>query len=88
MNELKNWTEVTKGLYRYVISSNVAYEIHVIYWDHTTDILAANASLFLVGEWYNTKSCRHTTERECLLDRGPVTACLAKAVEDDKENNK
>lgn len=27
MKELKNWTEVSKGYYRYVISPNVAYEI-------------------------------------------------------------
>jgi len=51
MINLKNWKEVTKGLYRYVVSSNVAYEIHVKYWDMDTDILSANASLYIVGDW-------------------------------------
>ena len=28
MAELKNWNEVTMGLYRYVIAPKVCYEIH------------------------------------------------------------
>lgn len=48
---LKDWKEVTKGIYRYVISANVAYEIHIKYWDMDTDILSANASLYIVGDW-------------------------------------
>lgn len=31
MTDLKNWTEVTKGLYRYVLAANAAYEIHILY---------------------------------------------------------
>lgn len=27
ISDLENWNEITKGLYRYVISSNAAYEI-------------------------------------------------------------
>ena len=86
MNKFENWKEVTKGLYRYVIAANVAYEIHVLYWDHATDILSASASLFIVGDWKGGRG--NYTERECLLDRAPLAACIAKAVEDDKENNK
>ena len=41
MNKLKNWTEVTKGLYRYVIGANVCYELHIIYHDLETNILTA-----------------------------------------------
>lgn len=48
MINLKNWKEVTKGLYRYVVSSNVAYEIHINYWDEETNIMTANASLYIV----------------------------------------
>ena len=86
MNELKNWNEITKGLYRYAISGNAAYEIHLFYWDHATDILSANCSLFIVGDW-RTKDGKNVRERECLLEHAPLAACLAKAVEDDKENN-
>ena len=54
MRELKNWTEVTRGLYRYVVAAKVCYEIHILYHSHDTDILTAKASLFLVGNWSNT----------------------------------
>ena len=44
MIKLENWTEVTKGLYRYVCSA-CCYEIHIIDHAKDTDILTANASL-------------------------------------------
>lgn len=86
MNNLENWKEVTKGLYRYVIAANCCYEIHVLHWDHGTDILTAKASLYLVGKW-RTKDRVSFFERECLLAEQPVFECLKAAVDDDKENN-
>ena len=84
MNDLKNWTEVTKGLYRYVISANCCYEIHIMYHAKDTDILTANASLFIAADWYTTNSDCSFFERELLLN-GPLMACLEKAVEDEEE---
>lgn len=84
MKDLKNWNEVTKGLYRYVVGTNVAYEIHILYWLHNTDILTAKASLFLVGDWNGNR--KSFTERECLMNEQPVITCLEKAVEDYKES--
>lgn len=86
MNKLENWTEVTKGLYRYVIAANVAYEIHIMYWDRKTDILSAHCELYIVGDWRTNDSGSYF-ERGMLCD-GPLAACLECAVEDDKENNK
>ena len=63
MGNLKNWKEVTKGLYRYVISTNVAYEIHIKYWDMDTDILSANASLYIVGDWRSRDGKKHKRKR-------------------------
>lgn len=83
---LKDWKEVTKGIYRYVISANAAYEIHINYWNMETYILTADASLYIVGDW-SSKDGKNTRERECLLDSAPVIACLGKAEEDDLENN-
>ena len=51
-----------------------------------TDILTADASLYIVGDWHSNDG-KNTRERECLLESGPVMACLGEAVEDDKENN-
>lgn len=85
MNKLENWTEVTKGLYRYVLAANACYEIHILYWNHDTDILSANCELYVVGDW-GSADIRSFFERESLFV-GPMSACLQAAVEDDKENN-
>lgn len=84
MIDLKNWNEVTRGLYRYVISACCCYELHIMYHATGTDILTANASLYIVGDWTNLKDKSRFFERELLLN-GPVIACLEKAVEDEKE---
>lgn len=83
---LKDWKEVTKGIYVNPISENAAYEIHIKYWDMKTDILSANAELYIVGDWHE-KDGRNIREREILLDSASVMACIGKAIEDDKENN-
>lgn len=82
MRDLKNWIEVTRGLYRYIVATKVCYEIHIMYWAKETDILTANAKLYIVGDW-NTDN-GPVYERELLLD-GPVVACLEKAVEDEEK---
>jgi hypothetical protein len=85
MKDFKNWREVTKGLYRYVIAANVCYEIHILYRSCDTDVLTAKASLFVVGDWVsNEGNCFF--ERECLLAEQPVFECLEKAAQDFKEN--
>lgn len=85
MKDFKNWREISKGYYRYVISSNVAYEIFIEYWLHDTPIETAKASLCLVGDWYCNKV--RTTEREWLAKELPVQELLEIAYKDDKENN-
>lgn len=95
MNDLKNWTEITKGLYRYVIGANVCYEIHILHWDRSTDILTAKASAYLVGEWFQSivdnngyhKNAKLYFEREPILLEQSVFECLRAVVKDDKENN-
>lgn len=86
MKDFKNWKEISKGYYRYVISSNAAYEIFIEYWIHDTPIETAKASLCLVGDWYRNKVS--TTEREWLGKELPVQELLEIAYKDDKENNK
>ena len=86
MEKFENWTEKTLGIYVYPVSPGCAYEIHIKYWNEKTDIMPANASLYIVGDWRSNDG-KNTRERECLLDSGPVMACLGEAVEDDKENN-
>ena len=84
MRDLKNWTEVTKGLYRYVISDDCCYEIHIMHHAKDTDILTANASLYIVGDWTTANGYCSYFERELLLN-GPLMACLEKVEVDEKE---
>ena len=84
MIKFENWTEVTKGLYRYVIAVNCCYEIQIMYHAKDTDILSANASLFIVADWYTNDSDHSFFERRLLLN-GPVMECLGKMIEDKKE---
>ncbi len=85
LSSLDNWTEVSKGFYRFVIGANVCYEIHILYHFHHTDILTAKASLYLVGDWKN-KVGANFFERECLLSENPVSSCLQTAFKDYTEN--
>lgn len=63
MKDFKNWRYiVSEGCYRYAISSNIAYEIFIKYWDPDTPIEISKASLCytktsycLVPYWYLTK---------------------------------
>lgn len=84
MIKLGNWTEITKGLYRYVVAASCCYEIHIMYHAKDTDILTANASLYIVGDWHSAENNSKFFERKLLLN-GPLAACLEKAVEDEKE---
>jgi hypothetical protein len=86
MEKFENWKEKTLGIYVYPISPGCAYEIHIKYWDKKTDIMSANASLYIAGHWH-CKDGTNIVERECLLDSMPVMACIGKAIEDNKENN-
>lgn len=89
MEELKNWSEVTRGLYRYVVATKVCYEIHILYDSHASEhcggVLTAKASLFIAGEWRGEGGTGYF-ERECLLAEQPVFECLAAAKKDFEEN--
>lgn len=84
MIKLENWMEVTKGLYRYVVADS-CYEIHIMYHAKDTNILTANASLYIVGDWTSSNNSKFF-ERELLLN-GPLSSCLQKAVEDKMNKN-
>ena len=86
MKDLNNWKEITKGLYRYVISANACYKIHIKIRKFDRPILMANASLFLVGDWRD-KNGGSFFSRECLLSKNQtVQKCIEKAIQDYKEN--
>lgn len=85
MGDLKNWNEVTRGIYRYVIAAGACYEIHILHHSKDTDILTAKASLFLAGEWHEQNKNSDYFERECLIAEQPVFECLETAQKDVEE---
>lgn len=85
MKELKNWNEISTGLYRYVISAGACYELLVMNWFEDTDILTADAVVYITGTW-NTKNGT-VFNRELILG-GPVFECIEAAIKDNTENNK
>lgn len=91
ITDIKNWTEVTRGLYRYVIAAKAAYEIHVMYLEDGMNLLDAPAQLFIVGEWYE-KEKGSFFERENLTPHAviateTVRSCLLVAKSDNEQNN-
>lgn len=77
MKDFKNWRYIaSKGCYRYAISSNVAYEIFIEYWDHNTPIETLKASL-----------CRAKTS-PCLVDYWYLTTKSQGIVPNWHHNNK
>ena len=87
MKEIKSWAYISKGYFRFVISSNVAYEILVECWFLGTPIETAKASLCLIGEWRNNDRSV-SMEREWLAKELPIQELLEIAYKDNIENNK
>lgn len=85
MKDLNNWAEITRGLYRVVVGANVCYEIHINIREIHTPVLIANASLFLVGNWWDKNGVSFFS-RECLLEKQSVKKCIEKAIQDYKKN--
>ena len=75
---LENWKEISKGYYHFTINPRCAYEIVIKFWYESTNILTANADLYVVGEWDGDSG--NFIKRELILS-GPVCACLEKAFE-------
>lgn len=91
IKDFKNWVEVTRGIFRYVIAAGACYEIHLENHYSDTDILTAKASLYISGDWCPEVKEGETKldyfSRECLLEHTTVRNCLEAAAEDDAKNN-
>lgn len=87
---IKNWTEVTRGIYRYVFSDDQyynCYEVHLEQHCSNRDILTAKASLYVAGDWFSeVKDEKDKVSlifgRKCLLKSSTVQECLDAAYKD------
>lgn len=82
MEEFRNWFEKSKGFYRYVITANACYEIHIIKHNLDENILEAKANLYLSGDWHDATRGINCFERELLLSNESVKDCITFAVKD------
>lgn len=78
ISDLKEWIEVTAGIYRFALSEDICYEMYITYNRHGADVLNAKASLYVVGDWRTTNGS--VFERDCLLSEKTVLDCINKAV--------
>lgn len=84
LENLGNWIEITKGLYKYALTKDSSYEIHVLHHPEGEDIMEAKASLYIIGYWqtYNVAGINRYFKRECLLPEGTVLECILESMKD------
>ena len=82
--DFSNWTEVTEGLYKYALTKDSSYEIHVLYNPEGRDIMEARASLCITGYWrdYQKGDGSSYFKRECLLVGRTVSECMSESAKD------
>lgn len=84
IKDLQNWSNLNKGIYRYVLAANVAYEIFISHHIFDTDVSEATASLYVAGDWHSKDG--DYFERECLAENKTVRECLEAAAKDYADN--
>ena len=87
MKYIKNWSEFAKGMYRFEISEDACYEIHILHHRKYMDVLDAIASLYFAREYSETYRCSYFG-RDCISSGYTVSDCIRCAVNDYKENVK
>lgn len=84
--KLENWTEVSRGIYRYVLSANACYEIHIVCHPDNTNIMKAIANVYIVGHWTHIKENISQFTRETLAGSQTVEECMKVACNDYNQN--
>lgn len=79
IKNFENWTEVSKGYYRYVVAANACYEIMAI--SKESKIGPDKYSLYVAGEWKDGVQGPYF-ERTCLRNCKTLHECLERAAND------
>ena len=66
INNLKNWTEIAKGLYWFPIMKDIWYEIHIKKLPNEGNLLDAAADVYEVGDWTELATGKQFFERSKL----------------------
>lgn len=85
IRNIASWEEPIKKLYRFETTKDLAYEIHVLNFQHEKGIFHAKASLYITGNrsdiYGNLEFCR-----ECLKSENTLKECITAAYEDYERN--
>lgn len=83
IQKIDNWTEVSRGYYRYVVAAKVCYELMALQQGAKTgpDYYA----LYVTGEWKDPTGTPYF-KRECLESCETLANCLYTASKDLKAN--
>ena len=80
IKSLENWSEITKGFYRFIVDSKACYEICIMYKPDKIDIVESIANLYCTGEWIMTDGSV-VFMRE-VMHYGSLKQCLSTAADD------
>lgn len=87
IRNIASWEEPIRNLYRFEITKDLAYEIHILNFSYGEDAYHAKASLYITGNcsdiYGNLEFCR-----ECLEDEKTLEECITAAYEDYERNVK
>ena len=86
ISNLSQWTEITKGIYRYVLAAGACYELIILRHESKQPIEEATATVYITGDWYETVSGKDVFTREVLIAEQSVAVCLAGALQDYLSN--
>lgn len=83
IQKFENWTEISKGYWRYVVAANACYELMAVQQGAKTgpDYYA----LYVTGEWRDRDGSPYF-KRECLKSCESLADCLYAAQEDYDAN--
>ncbi len=79
-----NWIEVTEGIYKYALTKDSSYEIHILHHSEGRDMMEARASLYIAGYWrdYQKRDGSSYFKRECLCAGKTVFECMLESAKD------
>lgn len=86
-SRLTNWAIINnmRGYYRYVIATEVGYEIFVTEQLVGQGDSEATANAYIAGQWRDSKG-NMVFNRKLIIKNAPVYKCIEAVVKDYKEN--
>lgn len=86
IQNFENWTEISKGYWRYVVAANACYELLALDKSEDASKEPDHYALYVTGDWIDKKTKKSFFQRECLMSYKTLADCLYAAQEDYDAN--